>query len=136
MISTSQIRLPTLTLPTIGIDVMPTVPHQAFADEPFVVCYQIVNKSPTKIEEVQAIVDINDAFVFTGHKQVALRLMPLQSITIRQRCLSLQSGYLALPHCRVMVKRRESEWTTAPSTALPQSIFVMPQRKTVMNSII
>jgi hypothetical protein len=129
VVSTSVIPLPILNLSDLGVDVSASLPSQAYVNEPFAVAYQIVNRSETKMEETQIVVDHNDAFVFAGQKQAALRLLPLQSVTIQQRCMPVASGHLALPHCRVLVKKREGDWMSVPSTLTPTSIFIMPCRK-------
>jgi hypothetical protein len=77
------------------------IPHNLKISEAFEVVYLIQNQSSSHCEELVAVVDGNEGFVFSGYKHLGFRLLPSQVYELRYNCWPLNAGRLRIPQLRL-----------------------------------
>ncbi|KAI7870632.1 Gryzun, putative trafficking through golgi-domain-containing protein [Spinellus fusiger] len=106
--STSVIKMPMLELQSAGLVVVADVPPQLFMAEPFTLTYTVHN--PTiHLAEYTASIELGDAFVFSGYKQLKGRVLPLSRASYYYTCYPLQAGKVKLPRLKLSAKQQGIE---------------------------
>lgn len=75
--------------------------------EPFTLSYTVYN--PTEyLAEYTASIELSEAFVFSGYKQLKGRVLPLSRIAYQYTCYPLLAGKVKLPRLKVMASQQQS----------------------------
>lgn len=86
---------------------MADVPDEIYLGEPFTLSYIIYN--PTEhIAEYTASIELSEAFVFSGYKQVKGQVLPLSRTVYDYTCYPLLSGKVKLPKLKVIAMQQQS----------------------------
>lgn len=134
MITSSTVTLPTLRVENAPIYVEMVLPAHGWVRTPMAVSYRIHNHT-SRLIDVDLSMEASDAFMFAGHKQLQLCLLPESVRTLDYNLYPLLSGLVALPRlCLSLVK--EGQLELPPSAlaellqrCLPTHVYVMPQAK-------
>ncbi|RCH89161.1 vacuolar transporter chaperone, partial [Rhizopus azygosporus] len=103
----SLITLPSLQLQQQNLVVIADVPDEIYLGEPFTLSYIIYN--PTEhIAEYTASIELSEAFVFSGYKQVKGQVLPLSRTVYDYTCYPLLSGKVKLPKLKVIAMQQQS----------------------------
>ncbi|MED6251052.1 Trafficking protein particle complex subunit 11 [Ataeniobius toweri] len=121
----------TATLPHV---ILESVPLYVYADLPsfgrvresLPVRYHIDNRT-AQVQEVEIAVDPSDAFMFSGLKQVHLRVLPGTEQQMLYNYYPLMAGYQTLPQLNISLPHCPTSSSPALRRFLPQRIFVKPQ---------
>lgn len=104
------------------------MPSEAYVGEPFTLTYT-VNNPTLLLAELAATIELTDAFVFSGYKQMTFRVLPLSSTRFYYNCYPILTGRVKLPRLKVVVKKegtvvgtleRELQVETVGGRAVPQ----------------
>lgn len=83
------------------------IPSEIYLGEPFTLAYTVYN--PTEyLAEYTASIEISDAFVFSGYKQLKGRVLPLCRAVYHYTCYPLLAGKVRLPRLKVMASQQQS----------------------------
>jgi hypothetical protein len=75
--------------------------------EPFTLSYTVYN--PTEqLADYTASVEISEAFVFSGYKQLKGRVLPLSRTVYQYTCYPLLAGKVKLPRLKVMASQQQT----------------------------
>lgn len=78
-----------------------------YVGEPFTLSYTVYN--PTEqLAEYTASVEISEAFVFSGYKQLKGRVLPLSRTVYQYTCYPLLAGKVKLPRLKVMASQQQT----------------------------
>lgn len=81
------------------------VPSEIYLGEPFTLSYTIYN--PTEhITEYTASIELSEAFVFSGYKQVKGSVLPLSRKMYHYTCYPLLAGKVKLPKLKVVASQQ------------------------------
>lgn len=84
-----------------------------YLGEPFTLSFTIYN--PTEyLAEYTASVELSEAFVFSGYKQLKGRVLPLSRIAYQYTCYPLLAGKVKLPRLKVMASQQQSAEREVP----------------------
>ncbi|KAG0750066.1 hypothetical protein G6F16_001788 [Rhizopus arrhizus] len=99
------ISLPTIQLQQQGLSIIADVPSEIYLGEPFTLSYTIYN--PTEhITEYTASIELSEAFVFSGYKQVKGSVLPLSRKMYHYTCYPLLAGKVKLPKLKVVASQQ------------------------------
>lgn len=76
------------------------VPSEIYLGEPFTLSYTIYNPTEHLIEYTGSI-EISDAFIFSGYKQIKSMVLPLSRKVYYYTCYPIQAGKVKLPKLKV-----------------------------------
>uniref|UniRef100_A0A8C6SQV5 Trafficking protein particle complex subunit 11 n=1 Tax=Neogobius melanostomus TaxID=47308 RepID=A0A8C6SQV5_9GOBI len=129
--SDSPLIQTTVTLPHILLESVPLYIHADLPSfgrvrESLPVRYHIENRT-SLVQEVEMAVEPSDAFMFSGLKQVRLRILPGSEHQVLYNFYPLMAGYQTLPQLGINLPRCPSTTTQSLRRFLPQRIFVKPQ---------
>lgn len=83
------------------------IPSEIYLGEPFTLSYTVYN--PTEyLAEYNASIEISEAFVFSGYKQLKGRVLPLSRAAYHYTCYPLLAGKVKLPRLKVMASQQQS----------------------------
>lgn len=83
------------------------IPSEIYLGEPLTLNYTIYN--PTEyLAEYNAAIELSEAFVFSGYKQLRGRVLPLSRVNYQYTCFPLLAGKVKLPRLKVMASQRQS----------------------------
>lgn len=121
----------TVTLPHIILEFVPLYIHADLPSfgrvrESLSVRYHIENRTAL-VQEVEMAVEPSDAFMFSGLKQVRLRILPGSEQQMLYNYYPLMAGYQTLPQLSISLPRCPNTNTHTLRRFLPQRIFVKPQ---------
>ncbi|GAN09099.1 glutathione transferase omega-1 [Mucor ambiguus] len=103
----SVLGLPSIQFQQQGLVVVADVPSEIYLGEPFTISYTVYN--PTEyLAEYNASVEISEAFVFSGYKQLKGRVLPLSRAVYHYTCYPLLAGKVKLPRLKVMASQQQS----------------------------
>ncbi|PSN35312.1 Trafficking protein particle complex subunit 11 [Blattella germanica] len=128
-----------VTMPTVRVDGAPLyvemdMPAHGWVRTPMAISYHIRNRT-TRLLELELNMEASDAFMFAGHKQLQLRILPESVHRLDYNLYPLLSGLVALPRLRLTVSDRSDAPVRQPQLvemldrSLPTHVFVMPQGK-------
>ncbi|EDV21594.1 uncharacterized protein TRIADDRAFT_30200 [Trichoplax adhaerens] len=113
-----------ITLPTVLID---TSPIYIVIDKPAYGClrtalpvtYELHNRT-NLVQEVEINIDPCESFMFTGLKQVNLRILPSDIHALRYVMYPLTTGYVTLPRLKLNLPRYQSNDSLGKATIAAQ----------------
>ncbi|PWA32492.1 hypothetical protein CCH79_00016673 [Gambusia affinis] len=101
----------------------PNLPSFGRVRDSLPVRYHIENRT-SQVQEVEIAVDPSDAFMFSGLKQVRLRVLPSTEQQMLYNYYPLMAGYQTLPQLNISLPRCPTSSSPALRRFLPQRIFV------------
>ncbi|KAI8996802.1 Gryzun, putative trafficking through golgi-domain-containing protein [Pilobolus umbonatus] len=102
----SILHLPTIQFQEQGLKVLADLSNDIYQGEPFTITYTIDN--PTEyLAEYSATIELSEAFVFSGYKQVKGRVLPLSRMKYQYTCYPLLVGKVKLPQIKVMALQHQ-----------------------------
>ncbi|EPB84242.1 hypothetical protein HMPREF1544_09034 [Mucor circinelloides 1006PhL] len=103
----SVLCLPSIQFQQQGLVVLADIPSEIYLGEPFTLSYTVYN--PTEyLAEYNASIEISEAFVFSGYKQLKGRVLPLSRAAYHYTCYPLLAGKVKLPRLKVMASQQQS----------------------------
>uniref|UniRef100_A0A1A8LG96 Trafficking protein particle complex subunit 11 n=1 Tax=Nothobranchius pienaari TaxID=704102 RepID=A0A1A8LG96_9TELE len=122
----TTVSLPHVILESVPVYITADLPSFGRVRESFPVRYHIENRTAL-VQEVEIAVEPSDAFMFSGLKQVRLRILPGTQQQMLYNYYPLMAGYQTLPQLNVCLPRCPDSNSLALRRFLPQHIFVKPQ---------
>ncbi|XP_034036782.1 trafficking protein particle complex subunit 11 [Thalassophryne amazonica] len=121
----TTVTLPHVILETVPLYIHADLPSFGRVRESLPVRYHIENRTAL-VQEVEMAVEPSDAFMFSGLKQVRVRILPSSEQQILYNYYPLMAGYQTLPQLTLSLPRCPAA-TQPLRRFLPQRIFVKPQ---------
>ncbi|XP_068596218.1 trafficking protein particle complex subunit 11 [Brachionichthys hirsutus] len=122
----TAVALPHIVLESVPLYIHADLPSFGRVRESLSVRFHIENRTAL-VQEVEMAVEPSDAFMFSGLKQVRLRVLPGSEQQMLYNFYPLMAGFQTLPQLNVSLPRRPTADTHALRCFLPQRIFVKPQ---------
>ncbi|XP_015254366.1 PREDICTED: trafficking protein particle complex subunit 11 [Cyprinodon variegatus] len=122
----TTVPLPHVVLESVPLYIYADLPSFGRVRESLPVRYHIENRT-AQLQEVEIAVDPSDAFMFSGLKQVRLRVLPGTEQALLYNFYPLMAGYQTLPQLSLSLPHCPTASGTALRRFLPQRIFVKPQ---------
>uniref|UniRef100_A0A8D3EC20 Trafficking protein particle complex subunit 11 n=1 Tax=Scophthalmus maximus TaxID=52904 RepID=A0A8D3EC20_SCOMX len=122
----STVTLPHVILESVPLYIHADLPSYGRVRESLPVRYHIENRTAL-VQEVEMAVEPSDAFMFSGLKQVRLRILPGSEQQMLYNYYPLMAGYQTLPQLNISLPRCPTTDTHTLRRFLPQRIFVKPQ---------
>uniref|UniRef100_A0A8C2WVK6 Trafficking protein particle complex subunit 11 n=1 Tax=Cyclopterus lumpus TaxID=8103 RepID=A0A8C2WVK6_CYCLU len=120
------VTLPHVILESVPLYIHAELPSYGRVRESLSVRYHIENRT-SLVQEVEMAVEPSDAFMFSGLKQVRLRILPGSEQQMLYNYYPLMAGYQTLPQLNISLPRCLTTNTHTLRRFLPQRIFVKPQ---------
>nr|XP_061835586.1 trafficking protein particle complex subunit 11-like [Nerophis lumbriciformis] len=130
----TTVSLPHVLLESVPLHIHADIPSFGRVRESLPVCFHIENRT-SLVQEVQIAVEPSDSFMFSGLKQVHLRILPGSQQQMLYNYYPLMAGYQTLPQLSINVSR----WSNNAYNLkrfLPHRVFVKPQGKDLDNDSI
>ncbi|CAH1775669.1 unnamed protein product [Owenia fusiformis] len=89
------------------------------------VTYTLYNKT-AYAQELHLTMDTSEAFMFSGHKQMHLRILPSSSYKLEYNMYPLVAGYVTLPKLQLNMLRYPGTMKDIIQSMLPSHIFIKP----------
>ncbi|XP_067008734.2 trafficking protein particle complex subunit 11 [Anabrus simplex] len=131
-VTSSSVALPTMRVENTPLLVEMSLPAHGWVRTPMAVSYHIQNHT-NHLLELDLSIEASDAFMFAGHKQLHLRILPESVRTLDYNLYPLLSGLVALPRLHLTTEERvdspiqQSQLTELLERSLPSHVYVMPQ---------
>ncbi|XP_058506254.1 trafficking protein particle complex subunit 11 [Solea solea] len=122
----TTVTLPHVILESVPLYIHADLPSFGRVRESLAVRYHIENRT-AQVQEVEMAVEPSDAFMFSGLKQVRLRILPGSEQQMLYNYYPLMAGYQTLPQLNISLPRCPTTNTHTLRRFLPQRIFVKPQ---------
>lgn len=128
-----------VTLPHVAVETIPLYVHADLPSfgrvrESLPIRYHIENRTDV-VQDVEMQVEPSDAFMFSGLKQVRMRILPGTEQEMLYNFYPLMAGYQSLPLLTVSLLRFPNIPTQLLQRFLPSRIFVKPQGRPADASI-
>uniref|UniRef100_H3APD6 Trafficking protein particle complex subunit 11 n=1 Tax=Latimeria chalumnae TaxID=7897 RepID=H3APD6_LATCH len=120
------ITLPHVIVETIPLHVHADLPSFGRVRESLPVKYNLQNKT-SLVQDVEISVEPSDAFMFSGLKQIRLRILPGTEQEMLYNFYPLMAGYQQLPSLSINLLRFPNFSSQLLRRFLPTRIFVKPQ---------
>lgn len=120
------ITLPHVIVENIPLHVNADLPSFGRVRESLPVRYHLQNKTDL-VQDVEISVEPSDAFMFSGLKQIRLRILPGTKQEMLYNFYPLMAGYQQLPSLNINLLRFPSFTNQLLRRFIPTSIFVKPQ---------
>ncbi|XP_077704795.1 trafficking protein particle complex subunit 11 isoform X4 [Canis aureus] len=124
------ITLPHVIVENIPLHVNADLPSFGRVRESLPVKYHLQNKT-NLVQDVEISVEPSDAFMFSGLKQIRLRILPGTEQEMLYNFYPLMAGYQQLPSLNVNLLRFPHFTNQLLRRFIPTSIFVKPQGRLV-----
>jgi hypothetical protein len=115
------------------------IPSEIYLGEPFTLTYTIYN--PTEfLADYNASIELSEAFVFSGYKQLKGRVLPLSRKVYQYICYPLLAGKAKLPRLKVMASQQQSGEKEVPveisgsGTSIALDSDLQPRQSTPLDS--
>ncbi|XP_046870034.1 trafficking protein particle complex subunit 11 [Hypomesus transpacificus] len=131
----TSVPLPHVLVETIPLYVHADLPSFGRVRESLPVQYHIENRTGL-VQDVEITVEPSDAFMFSGLKQVRVRILPGARQEMLYNFYPLMAGYQTLPLLNISLLRFPSPANQLLRRFLPSRIFVKPQGRPVDNTSI
>ncbi|XP_021915999.1 trafficking protein particle complex subunit 11 isoform X2 [Zootermopsis nevadensis] len=134
LVTSSSVTMPTVRVESAPLYVEMILPAHGWVRTPMAVSYHIHNYT-TRLLQLELSMEASDAFMFAGHKQLKLRILPESVHKMDYNLYPLLSGLVALPRLRLTISDeidmpiRQPQLTELLDRSLPSHVFVMPQGK-------
>lgn len=122
----TTVTLPHILLESVPVYIHADLPSFGRVRESLPVRYYIENRTAL-VQEVEMAVEPSDAFMFSGLKQVRLRILPGSKQQMLYNYYPLMAGYQTLPQLSINLPRCSTTTAQSLRRFLPQRIFVKPQ---------
>lgn len=99
-------------------------PSELYIGEAFVLSYTVTNPT-SQFAELQAQIEVSDAFVFSGYKQAKFRVLPFSAQNFKYHCHPILAGHVRLPRLKVDVGNGGGEVPGTTDTI----VYVKPRRQ-------
>lgn len=129
------VNLPHVLVETIPLYVHAELPSFGRVRESLPVKYHIQNRT-SLVQDVEMSVEPSDAFMFSGLKQVRLRILPGGEQEMLYNFYPLMAGYQSLPSLNISLLRFPGVSSQLLRRCLPSRIFVKPQGRQVDEAFI
>ncbi|KAG0190503.1 hypothetical protein DFQ28_001976 [Apophysomyces sp. BC1034] len=106
--SKTVLSLPKIQFQQQGLVVIADCPAEIYVGEPFTLTFTVYNPT-VHLAEYSATVELSDAFVFSGYKQLRGRVLPLSRAFYHYTCYPLLAGKVRLPRLKVIAKQQGVE---------------------------
>ncbi|XP_014447878.1 trafficking protein particle complex subunit 11 isoform X3 [Tupaia chinensis] len=120
------ITLPHVIVENIPLHVNADLPSFGRVRESLPVRYHLQNKT-NLVQDVEISVEPSDAFMFSGLKQIRLRILPGTEQEMLYNFYPLMAGYQQLPSLNITLLRFPNFTNQLLRRFIPTSIFVKPQ---------
>uniref|UniRef100_A0A9L0RTM5 Trafficking protein particle complex subunit 11 n=1 Tax=Equus caballus TaxID=9796 RepID=A0A9L0RTM5_HORSE len=120
------ITLPHVIVENIPLHVNADLPSFGRVRESLPVRYHLQNKT-NLVQDVEVSVEPSDAFMFSGLKQIRLRILPGTEQEMLYNFYPLMAGYQQLPSLNINLLRFPNFTNQLLRRFIPTSIFVKPQ---------
>ncbi|XP_008572896.1 PREDICTED: trafficking protein particle complex subunit 11 [Galeopterus variegatus] len=124
------ITLPHVIVENIPLHVNADLPSFGRVRESLPVKYHLQNKT-NLVQDVEISVEPSDAFMFSGLKQIRLRVLPGTKQEMLYNFYPLMAGYQQLPSLNINLLRFPNFTNQLLRRFIPTSIFVKPQGRLV-----
>ncbi|XP_078252931.1 trafficking protein particle complex subunit 11 [Rhinoraja longicauda] len=119
-----------ITLPHVIVEAIPLYVHADLPSfgrvrESLPVKYWLQNRTKL-VQDVEIFVEPNDAFMFSGLKQIRLRILPDTEQELLYNFYPLMAGYQQLPGLNISIPRFPAVTSVLLRRFLPTHIFVKP----------
>ena len=129
------ITLPHVIVESIPLHVKADLPSFGRVRESLPVRYHLQNKT-NLVQDVEVSMEPSDAFMFSGLKQIRLRILPGTQQEVLYNFYPLMAGYQQLPSLHINLLRFPNFTNQLLRRFIPTHIFVKPQgRQADENSI-
>lgn len=122
----TMVTLPHVILEAVPLYIYADLPSFGRVRESLPVRYHIENRTAL-VQEVEMAVEPSDAFMFSGLKQVRVRILPGSEQQMLYNYYPLMAGYQTLPLLSINLPRCSTVNAHSLRRFLPQRIFVKPQ---------
>ncbi|GAB5589072.1 hypothetical protein Unana1_03972 [Umbelopsis nana] len=122
----TSIAFPPLSFSSTEIRVHREHPSEIYIGEALVLSYTITNPT-SQFAELQAQIEVSDAFVFSGYKQTKFRVLPYSSQIFQYHCHPILAGHVRLPRLKVEASNGSSGEVTGTTT--DAIVYVKPRRQ-------
>ncbi|XP_030002129.1 trafficking protein particle complex subunit 11 [Sphaeramia orbicularis] len=122
----TTVTLPHVILESVPLYIYADLPSFGRVRESLPVRYHIENRTAL-VQEVEMAVEPSDAFMFSGLKQVRVRILPGSEQQMLYNYYPLMAGYQTLPQLSINLPRCSTTNAHSLRRFLPQRIFVKPQ---------
>ena len=123
-----SVGLPSMVIEDWGVWVDVEVPSQGVVRSPLTVTYTISNKA-NNTTELALTMHVSDAFMFAGHKEVRLRVLPGRREKISYLLTPLLAGTVQLPKLGLTTDihnpGQPSNFESLLNRILPSHVFIM-----------
>ncbi|XP_043918491.1 trafficking protein particle complex subunit 11 [Protopterus annectens] len=120
------ITLPHVVVDSIPLHIQTELPSFGRVRESLPVKYHLQNKT-SLVQDVEISVEPSDAFMFSGLKQIRLRILPDTKQEMLYNFYPLMAGYQPLPSLNINLLRFPAFSNQLLRQFLPSRIFVKPQ---------
>lgn len=130
-ISTLHIALPVMRMNTSPLHLEMSIPAHGWVRTPLPIAYILHNKTQTLLS-ISLNMEPSDAFMFAGHKQVQMQVLPESHRRLEYNLYPLLSGLVALPKLKLTVSPdivTQQQITEFIDRVLPSHVYIMPQAK-------
>ncbi|KAI5716724.1 hypothetical protein M8J76_011247 [Diaphorina citri] len=132
---TSCIELPRVDVQPLPIQLSLNLPAHGLVRTPMTICYTLYNYLST-IVTVQIIMESSEAFIFSGYKQVTIKLVPDTEQEFKFKIYPQLSGLVVLPEFKInLVSKHEGvtqqQINDMVVRSIPSHIYVLPQAKNI-----
>ncbi|EPQ18687.1 hypothetical protein D623_10027062 [Myotis brandtii] len=122
----TAITLPHVIVENIPLHVSADLPSFGRVRESLPVRYHLQNKT-SLVQDLEVSVEPSDAFMFSGLKQIRLRILPGTEQEMLYNFYPLMAGYQQLPSLNINLLRFPNFTNQLLRRFIPTSIFVKPQ---------
>nr|XP_002733772.1 PREDICTED: trafficking protein particle complex subunit 11-like [Saccoglossus kowalevskii] len=129
----TTLALPSITVETIPLFIETKIPSHGRVRDSLHVTYTIYNKTQM-VQEVEAGMEPSEAFMFSGHKQVCFRILPVSQQVLMYNFYPLVPGHVKLPRLHINMPRYPGVADDLGGRMLPTHIFIKPQGKELHES--
>uniref|UniRef100_A0A8C4RKL2 Trafficking protein particle complex subunit 11 n=1 Tax=Erpetoichthys calabaricus TaxID=27687 RepID=A0A8C4RKL2_ERPCA len=126
----TSVTLPCITVEAIPLYVHADLPSFGRVRESLPVKYLIQNRT-SQVQDVEMSVEPSDAFMFSGLKQVRMRILPGNEQEMLYNFYPLMAGYQVLPSLNINLLRFPGVSSQLLRRFLPTRIFIKPQGRQV-----
>uniref|UniRef100_A0A8D8R6E7 Trafficking protein particle complex subunit 11 n=1 Tax=Cacopsylla melanoneura TaxID=428564 RepID=A0A8D8R6E7_9HEMI len=135
---TSCIELPRVDVLPLPIQLSLNLPAHGLVRTPMTICYTLYNYL-NSIITVQILMESSEAFIFSGYKQVVIKLVPDSGQEFKFKIYPQLSGLVALPGFKINLLSKHEGLTQQTIDdmlirSIPSHIYVLPQPKGIESS--
>ncbi|XP_046680192.1 trafficking protein particle complex subunit 11-like [Homalodisca vitripennis] len=130
-VSTLVVAMPTVTVENCPLQLEMCVPAHGWVRTPLSIAYLVHNHTDSLLP-VGLNMEPSEAFMFSGHKQMRVSLLPQSHQKFEYNLYPLLSGLVALPQLKLSIPSDVATpqlVTELIDRAIPSHVYIMPQAK-------